>query len=987
MKKKLLNGLLMVALIVAATSSFVSCKDYDEDRFNSLQYRISDDATLIEGIEAQIAALDQHVKLHHDSLISAYLRLADIDDSIGVHTLRMDTLLNMINAIAQCECNKDSLDSIAGVVAELKDKLAGVNTDGTIGNSGMTLIQIVEKLNELAAIQDAVGKAYVDSLDSVQGIAINDLTERINLLWSDSIKKAYEDAATALATANKNAITIQTLASKDTLKNFVTKDQLQNWVTQDQLKDWVTQDQLKNWVTQDQLKDWVTQDQLEALAKKDTLKYYATKEELADSTEQLRKEADSLFTKANEIAKAYLDSALAALKDSSIDLNTRIKDVRTAFEKADSALSERIDSVSNAVQALTPQVEKNTTDIANLKSDVEKLNKQVESILKSQVTGVIVQSVYNPVFGNINLPVNVQTNVLVGIYGKNSGSAFTFPTGENSAGEPEVEILTAADKNAIGNIKETAEIKSGIITDEEGKAYAGKLYLTVNPNTTDFTGKTVELVNSQDQASGLTLSALKKSDATLAFGWTTRADNGFYETEATIPLGKISTLKPHITIAGDKTALKNIVKQKNLSSIVAAAKQVYSNALADVETSDGVLDALGVKATWQDADGVNHNVYSEYKVAATAVKPLSYETFSGYRDKSVKSIFTRVENFITKVTNEVKNRIKVDVPAINLGISQQELLDHVTISVNEIGEISLTDEQIEKFNVDVKIRLDSSWVQTVNVPLPELYYEDPISGERKQITDADGNLIESVSASTNIWFHYDSDEHNNQYGQDLRSELQSLIDQLNDQLDNVNGSIDNVNSLQGNLNSMIDQLNSLIESLNGMNDNINTQIDQAVDDVIKQVKNGIDNLKQQVFSYIDKLYNKVKGITAAPNEALQPCMLVKTKGGFQLVNHTGGQTKVTTNDIVMIPTSYTAEILAPAYKKFLAVTKVTKNGVAQSGKPAQINAANEDLAKVLPGKTYAVALKGLEAGCKYEILYAAVDYHGKVAVRKYYIAR
>ena len=47
MKKKIINGLLLVAAIVVATSTFVSCKDYDGDTYAELREQIAaQDASL-----------------------------------------------------------------------------------------------------------------------------------------------------------------------------------------------------------------------------------------------------------------------------------------------------------------------------------------------------------------------------------------------------------------------------------------------------------------------------------------------------------------------------------------------------------------------------------------------------------------------------------------------------------------------------------------------------------------------------------------------------------------------------------------------------------------------------------------------------------------------------------------------------------------------------------------------------------------------------
>ena len=69
-----------------------------------------------------------------------------------------------------------------------------------------------------------------------------------------------------------------------------------------------------------------------------------------------------------------------------------------------------------------------------------------------------------------------------------------------------------------------------MIIGEEGNA--GTLYMTVNPNTVDFSGTSFSLVNSQDEFSGVTLDTITKSDEVLNFGYSRAANNGFYEAKA-----------------------------------------------------------------------------------------------------------------------------------------------------------------------------------------------------------------------------------------------------------------------------------------------------------------------------------------------------------------------------------------------------------------------------------------------------------------------
>ena len=62
MKKKFINGLLMVALFVGFTSSMVSCKDYDDEKITNLEGVLADNvAALKKALADQKADLETQI--------------------------------------------------------------------------------------------------------------------------------------------------------------------------------------------------------------------------------------------------------------------------------------------------------------------------------------------------------------------------------------------------------------------------------------------------------------------------------------------------------------------------------------------------------------------------------------------------------------------------------------------------------------------------------------------------------------------------------------------------------------------------------------------------------------------------------------------------------------------------------------------------------------------------------------------------------------
>jgi hypothetical protein len=232
-------------------------------------------------------------------------------------------------------------------------------------------------------------------------------------------------------------------------------------------------------------------------------------------------------------------------------------------------------------------------EILKLISDeVEKLEKKIEDIFKTQVTSLNIDAVKNPVFGFLSAPVDIQSNLLIACYGKAS-SDIEFPVGSGEYIAYADDVLTLDDN-------------------------AGKLYVTVNPSSVDFSGKTLTLEGTSGKQAPVVLSPLVPSTQELLFGWT-RGTNAFYETTATIPEDNLKDLAVDIT-KQDLLDLKDDVKylinerQHTKRGAVNLLKDLY-----DLYTRN-MYSAYRLKATWGDG----YNTFSETKIAALALKPLSY---------------------------------------------------------------------------------------------------------------------------------------------------------------------------------------------------------------------------------------------------------------------------------------------------------------------------------------------------------------------------
>ena len=183
-----------------------------------------------------------------------------------------------------------------------------------------------------------------------------------------------------------------------------------------------------------------------------------------------------------------------------------------------------------------------------------------------------------------------------------------------------------------------------------------------------------------------------------------------------------------------------------------------------------------------------------------------------------------------------------------------------------------------------------------------------------------------------------------------------------------------------------DQLGTFVKDINeSLNETDLSSIFEAVKNVSKIV-DSVDGIQSRINSYIDRFHSLFGKLINSVNSALQPVLLyANDNDGLSRVTTGVNGTRVKGTEITLVPTSYTAELLAPAYKKVVAVTAITKNGVAaDKSEVKSFNQAN-GLNKILTGDTKTVNISGLESGAVYEIAYTAVDYSGKVVAKKYYL--
>lgn len=561
-----------------------------------------------------------------------------------------------------------------------------------------------------------------------------------------------------------------------------------------------------------------------------------------------------------------------------------------------------------------------------LQGEIDELNKRVDSVMnamKKQVTGIIVQGTYSPVFGSGSLPLGIQTNILAAYASKAAVSAeVTFPSNVSADYVNNKATLTAKDLEFAQQFVSYTDVavQPNQLLISEAADNAGKMYLTVNPTNIDFKDTKFTLVNSQGDECKVKLSALKPSQEVLKFGWTratidAASENGFYEVNAQITKDDALKLQPEIDKEGFKAAVKKAVDGQRRMAVKEIARALF-NSLQPVQR-------FGIQAKWYDDVKKSDVLYtSAYDVAAFTLNPLGF----GFKVPSGKG--TRI-------------------PTIDKKLIADEL--HINLTVDPLV-VTAFDKATDKY------------IMLVEIPLLAL----------------DADLLAQYSWGGTyqgypIYFDIDDTKTYAFDGVEFRKgyayiDFTKLFEQ------------------------MYGDFNAALES---NFDNANASINKRLDDIAAAVNSYVDNANSWI--------NRVNNLIDRLGDAVQPVLLwsdgknAGELGGFVSANYAVGTAVKAGKEIALVPTSYSLELFAPAYKKSLLVTNAYKGGFSAqsaageaSGLVDAVKTFSEQFKDyaVFEGNAFApIAVKADSkfAGITFEIAYTAMDYEGKIAGRKFYL--
>ena len=677
---------------------------------------------------------------------------------------------------------------------------------------------------------------------------------------------------------------------------------------------------------------------------------------------------DSLLEEVDGDLKAYIDSLHAAQESEISELTDSLENYYNELKAAIISLGDSITAINQKLADYYELIMKNKADIEALQTEVETLRGLYDSLydrLNSLVTSLIAQATDNPVFGSFITPLNISSFMLMTNYGYDQIGG-TWPA-NSSAREYNNELVFTEDDIRMLSLSSSFEeerlyLSADDLLMEDYEGNAGVIYVTVNPNNVDFEGLTLTLVNSQDEESGIKLSKLQETDKVLTFGYT-RSSNGFYQAQATLDEENIESVAVDIE-SNLESSIKSLVSG-GLSSLLS---NVSSLVWTLYDQFNGILPANALKCSWTADDGTGteteYAVYSDYKIAATAFTPLSFKFLYG------------VSSSVTLPT----------ISSLDLALEFDSVSFTLTFDSFELD----LDYKMDSIQAEIYEGTINVWDSVAGDSVPYTGYILQLKFPVVDTTDVYGRVI--AGAWVNVMIPITGD---------LTYDEAKVLEQF---LALINANVD---GWEAEIKAVIDSaVNQVYEYLMEQIDKIAGTITDMINDVITDLQDEFNDMISGILSSVESLldvYNQVADLINSfltdANHYFQVTMYYQASSGYYQVSTLKAFPTTMTlgggNTTTLLATTYSGEIIVPAYKKFVGCTNVWVTGDEETS-AVNGDATCLDLLKayndqkfvdvVTLGQFHRFPFYATTAGYTYEIVYSAMDYSGVTSSNKYYIS-
>lgn len=470
----------------------------------------------------------------------------------------------------------------------------------------------------------------------------------------------------------------------------------------------------------------------------------------------------------------------------------------------------------------------------------------------------------------------------------------------------------AEDNASIGG----EEIIADDLLLDDAKDNAGSIGVYINPANKDFSGLTFKIVDSQGNVTPFIATATK-NDKVEHYGYTRAGEvsttPNYYLLKVSIDPNRLDEVKTWTS--ADVESLKGVAKnilnklkdRSNNLNLTEIANTLY-------KTFNNRLTEYHLALEQELTDGTNKDLnvtIADKDFAATVIKPLSYDFLSGGINYDIKDIPTLESKGLYIKTDNLKWS--------NLG-------------------------HIDNMTQEIPIEIPDASTMTI-----------------------DGNRVEITATGAIVWTQ---DEHGN--------DVKNNINDLKGVNVNVNGITFKSGAIKYNNKTQVVSVTVSMAQFNNMIDQINSQVGNmlgTVTDLANKVNGFVSNIDGNFINRVNSYIHKCNYWLDNANKFLQPAMFATDGNNWvKLPTIASGATYVKmTNgkaNVLLLPTSYTLEYLAPAYKKYITVKD-----------PSGATVTGENIGKVISGNIHKAGFTATKEGV-YTITYDAVDYTGGKAKTK-----
>ena len=614
---------------------------------------------------------------------------------------------------------------------------------------------------------------------------------------------------------------------------------------------------------------------------------------------------------------------------------TDFEAVKAQVEKNRDAIKDIKANVNSIKTELAKKVSQQDFDVLNGKvSDLETAYKTADQELEARV-----QAQIDSINIKLNQLFNKMMNMLTGIELQATESPITGYENFSFLGA-EAHILgtyygTSATRADLGD---NTIYMNQLLIDETSGENAGVVYATLNPSNVDFTDCTLKVVDSQGNEAPFTATVVK-SNRVLKYGISRAGKSNLYAVK--INLNKENLDAAKTWTSSDAAALKDVAKNvlDKLRQPSTTRLNIGDAATTIARTFNNRLTAYALQAEQKYTDANSkeqtRTITSKLSLAATAIKPISYNflkdnaTLKNLDLPSFPTIQSKI-NFNEYKFNWTPVGSGKDSICTSITLSGMPNLDAVEIN----GSILVPEV---KPNITIKTKDGKTELKGTI---------DPTTGD--YIFNLDQLKADAKISIGNIPVNKDNFTvtvpKNGTYKPTVTIPMTAFEDIFKD----VNTQVGN---MIGNVNGIVDKVQNYAEIIDG-----------------------------RYIAGINKFIQKFENLLRKSNSLLQPAMFyVASNGNWnQLAREGVGASYLKLEggkaSTIFVASSYTGEILAPAYKKYVHVTDTPKG--------AHVYGTN--LNKVIDGNLHKIGFEADKEGT-YEITYEAVDYSGVKVAKKFYV--